>query len=142
MAQTFEEWKSESLKSNLWMRPHAAYYIGAKDGWQAAQRAAAEDLTEEIRRRCGDEFAEYDGEPLDIYKRVIEVEHEAQLRRVAEMLNRATNNRCVICGWTLATYGNNGCIRGNCSYRPEAGSAEYERIRPYRDLDAIIKQTK
>lgn len=28
-------------------------------------------------------------------------------------------NRCAICGWPLAASINNGCVRGNCSYRPE-----------------------
>lgn len=29
------------------------------------------------------------------------------------------DNRCARCGWTLAKDAKDGCVRGNCSYRPE-----------------------
>jgi hypothetical protein len=37
--------------------------------------------------------------------------------------------RCVICGWPMQSSPENGCTRGNCSYRPEQGSAEWIRIQ-------------
>ena len=37
--------------------------------------------------------------------------------------------RCVICDWPLAESVDKGCVKGNCSYRPEYGSPEYQRIQ-------------
>lgn len=36
--------------------------------------------------------------------------------------------RCEICGWTLKTDPKDGCVSGNCSYRPDIGSPEGIRI--------------
>lgn len=42
--------------------------------------------------------------------------------------------RCPICDWPLAADLSRGCVPGNCSYRPDEGSAEYARIKKRRDL--------
>ena len=45
-------------------------------------------------------------------------------------------NRCEVCGWTLARTAEDGCVPGNCSYRPADGSLEAARIRDRRaDLE-------
>lgn len=41
--------------------------------------------------------------------------------------------RCEICGWPLAASIDEGCIPGNCSYRPESGSDEWYRIQRQRE---------
>ena len=41
-------------------------------------------------------------------------------------------NRCEVCGWTLARTAEDGCVPGNCSYRPADGSLEAARIRNRR----------
>jgi len=50
--------------------------------------------------------------------------------------------RCPICDWPLAATAAEGCVPGNCSYRPEVGSAEYCRItvRRARLAAAEIKE--
>lgn len=37
--------------------------------------------------------------------------------------------RCIICGFPLANSVDEGCVPGNCSYRPPHGSTEYARIQ-------------
>jgi len=41
--------------------------------------------------------------------------------------------RCEICDWPLATRIEDGCVPGNCSYRPKEGSDEHRRIRERRE---------
>lgn len=45
---------------------------------------------------------------------------------------RPAGERCPICGWPLAASADQGCTRGNCSYRPREGTAEYDRIQERR----------
>lgn len=40
--------------------------------------------------------------------------------------------RCPICDWSFAKSRNEGCIPGDCSYRPREGSDEYLRIEQRR----------
>jgi hypothetical protein len=40
--------------------------------------------------------------------------------------------QCEVCGWTLKEKIEDGCVPGNCSYRPEQGSEEYRRIQERR----------
>jgi len=61
---------------------------------------------------------------------------EAQPARSGE----AERERCGVCGWTLAESRDNGCVAGDCSYRPEEGSDEWCRIRRKRDEIAAKKQ--
>lgn len=37
--------------------------------------------------------------------------------------------RCPVCDWPLKLTAEEGCTFNNCGYRPEVGSAEYERIQ-------------
>lgn len=37
--------------------------------------------------------------------------------------------RCVVCGWTLAGSREQGCVAGDCSYRPAQGTPEHDRIK-------------
>lgn len=41
----------------------------------------------------------------------------------------AANPTCPICDWPLRQSVDEGCVVGNCSYRPEQGSPEYHRIQ-------------
>jgi hypothetical protein len=42
--------------------------------------------------------------------------------------------RCFICGWPLATSQEEGCVPGNCSYRPARG-AEWTRLKFRGELE-------
>lgn len=42
-------------------------------------------------------------------------------------------SRCEVCGWPLAVSREKGCMAGDCSYRPDQGSAEWYRIKARRD---------
>ena len=42
--------------------------------------------------------------------------------------------RCPICGWPMAKIAAEGCIPGNCSYRPESGSPEWYRIQKHKEI--------
>lgn len=43
------------------------------------------------------------------------------------------SRKCPVCDWTFAKSANEGCVPGNCSYRPYEGSAEWWRIKKRRD---------
>lgn len=40
--------------------------------------------------------------------------------------------RCIICGWTLAKDQANGCVPGDCCYRPD-DPVEQQRLRERRE---------
>ena len=40
--------------------------------------------------------------------------------------------RCPICDWPLKATMIEGCVEGNCSYRPDQGSPEWYRIQRRR----------
>ncbi len=40
--------------------------------------------------------------------------------------------RCAVCNWPLAASPEDGCVPGNCSYRPPEGSDEYRRLQERR----------
>ena len=63
-----------------------------------------------------------------------------QLRVAREMVRRAQTLRCMVCGFPLAPTQTEGCIQGDCSYRPEQGHSEHECIRPYREALAAIEK--
>jgi len=39
-----------------------------------------------------------------------------------------TVERCEVCGWPLADSREVGCVKDDCSYRPQEGSPEFYRI--------------
>ena len=41
--------------------------------------------------------------------------------------------RCEICDWPLVARMEDGCVPGNCSYRPEQGTDEHRRIQERRE---------
>ena len=41
----------------------------------------------------------------------------------------AARPRCFICGWTMAERMEDGCVPGNCSFRPRDHSQDMERVR-------------
>lgn len=43
-----------------------------------------------------------------------------------------SGTRYPICDWPLADSAENGCVEGNCSYRPQYGSEEWHRIQRNR----------
>ena len=53
-----------------------------------------------------------------------------ELKRLRDYLWPAT---CEICGWSLAKSADEGCVPGNCSYRPPEGTDEYRRIQKRRE---------
>jgi hypothetical protein len=51
--------------------------------------------------------------------------------------------RCVICDWPIAERREEGCVPGDCSYRPCEGSAEWYRIKQRRaDLARMVDPIK
>ena len=50
-------------------------------------------------------------------------------------------SRCQVCDWPLAESADNGCVTGNCSYRPEQGSPEWHRIERRRAALAMAGAT-
>jgi len=52
--------------------------------------------------------------------------------RYQHTCGRARPVRCSVCGWPMAATVQEGCVPGNCSYRPEQGSPEWQRIRSAR----------
>jgi hypothetical protein len=49
------------------------------------------------------------------------------------MSDPQTTNRCPICDWPFAIRAEQGCVEGNCSYRPTFGTQEYYRIESRKD---------
>ena len=48
--------------------------------------------------------------------------------------------RCEVCDWPLAPSIEQGCVEGNCSYRPHEGTAEFYRIEEIRRRLANAKE--
>ena len=48
------------------------------------------------------------------------------MKEAAELTMEVDEYRCAICSWPLAATAKAGCVRGNCSYRPDS---EYEKQR-------------
>jgi hypothetical protein len=45
--------------------------------------------------------------------------------------------RCEVCDWPLRERKEDGCVKGNCSFRPDVGSDDHKRIQKRRaELDA------
>ena len=53
---------------------------------------------------------------------------------------RDREDRCPRCGWPLAKSIREGCVPGNCSYRPKEGSEEWKRMRD-READTATART-
>lgn len=39
------------------------------------------------------------------------------------------NRRCPICDWPMAETRDDGCVEGDCSYRPREGSEDWNRMQ-------------
>ena len=48
--------------------------------------------------------------------------------------------RCPICDWPFAANRDEGCVPGDCSYRPEQWSPEWYRIQ--RNRQALAEEAK
>lgn len=44
-----------------------------------------------------------------------------------EMIGFAATGRCMACGWPLKASADQGCVQGNCSFRPGEHNPEYPR---------------
>jgi hypothetical protein len=60
---------------------------------------------------------------------------EAAMKRARELARKWAwtlrfpgQQRCAVCSFPLSETVDKGCVIGNCSYRPDEGSAEYERV--------------
>lgn len=42
-----------------------------------------------------------------------------------QMVHYAVIGRCMACGWPLKNEPENGCVQGNCSFRPHESGVEY-----------------
>jgi hypothetical protein len=48
--------------------------------------------------------------------------------------------RCAVCDWPLAKNASDGCVAGNCSYRPPEGTDEFRRVeKRRRALESRLK---
>jgi sulfur relay (sulfurtransferase) complex TusBCD TusD component (DsrE family) len=64
---------------------------------------------------CATELAAWlPAHDAQVCKDALEELHELEI-----MLGYAIQNRCACCGWPLAKSANEGCVPGNCSYRPQ-----------------------
>lgn len=63
---------------------------------------------------------------------VLPKHHSDWMEMVPAMFADSKLPRCLICGWPLADRVEDGCVPGNCSYRPVEGTVEYERIQKRR----------
>lgn len=67
--------------------------------------------------------------------------HEATPEANKEALSHTTpaatepidETRCPICSWPYAKSRDEGCVPGDCSYRPEHGSEEWRRVKANRE---------
>ncbi len=66
---------------------------------------------------------------------------EDEAHRIVIEHNASLPGRCEVCGWTLAKSGANGCVPGNCSYRPASDSPAGKRIDARRKALAARKST-
>lgn len=51
-------------------------------------------------------------------------------------------NLCPICDWPMASSWEEGCVPGNCSYRPDYGTPEYSRIQKRREALARLNASE
>lgn len=51
-------------------------------------------------------------------------------------LTPVEEGRCPICSWPYAESREKGCVPGDCSYRPQEGTTEYERVKRNRERPA------
>lgn len=58
------------------------------------------------------------------------LDHE---RTFALLTPDSVTHRCPICDWPFALTCEQGCVPGDCSYRPNVGSDEWFRIKRNRD---------
>lgn len=70
----------------------------------------------------------------------------ADLAKLKDLLLSYHDGQCYACGWTLATSIDNGCLPGNCSFRPSPGTARYNEWRPRQEFQcnalAILDKAK
>lgn len=69
--------------------------------------------------------------PGSILLRSAEVLHRLELKKMYEPVQAG---RCEVCDWPLKSDFREGCVPGNCSFRPREGSAEDIRIQERREL--------
>jgi len=60
-------------------------------------------------------------------------QHGAWAEEVPALFKDSKVPRCLICDFPLASAIEDGCVPGNCSYRPPKGTAEYQRIQRRRE---------
>jgi hypothetical protein len=54
------------------------------------------------------------------------------------MLRYVLSGRCAVCGWTLAKSPNEGCVQGNCCYRPQDSPFQETWLKRAKMLNEII----
>lgn len=59
---------------------------------------------------------------------------EAKVIALQEMVGLAARRRCMCCGWPLAGSEAHGCVQGNCAYRPNPRSSEYQKWKTRVEL--------
>jgi hypothetical protein len=62
----------------------------------------------------------------------LQCERSGKLAEFRAKAAAITDVRCEICDWRLTKSAKEGCVAGNCLYRPEQGSDEYRRIEGRR----------
>jgi len=51
-----------------------------------------------------------------------------------EMVRTAAEGRCMVCGWPLAKSREQGCVQGDCSFRPQYGDERYSDWRQRTEI--------
>jgi hypothetical protein len=96
-----------------------------------------------LREILSTKFAPADGlmieakDPEQLYLEREAAETKAKLEqwnRESRLLTGTVEEpaRCPVCDWPLAATVAEGCVPGNCSYRPPEGTSEYQRIKERR----------
>ncbi|HXI41621.1 MAG TPA: hypothetical protein VNH83_16685 [Bryobacteraceae bacterium] len=69
---------------------------------------------------------------------VVETANLAQSTMLA-MIGLAASGRCMACSWPLAESADKGCVQGNCSYRPQNGSHDYQTWRTRTEILTLAR---
>ncbi len=103
---------------------------------------SGENTTASLAGRCPavqawiDDLEELRNNPPDVDEADQAVIGRAQLAiddALAEACMPPPRPRCEVCDWPLASTASEGCVPGNCGYRPDHGTEEYYRIQKRRD---------
>lgn len=128
---------AENLVAFIFRRPagEIAQELGGV-GVTALTLASAAGLSADLAE--ANEVARVLAKPLEHFAARNRAKNDAGFR-AADPCPDYGPGRCEVCGWPLAESADKGCVTGDCSYRPHAGTAECARIEKRRAALAAKK---